>query len=315
VIIETRTTSLRQPSTGGGVGIPPPPRETLTFSVRGVAAPNRFWRRWLLCAVVGLGLLPALVGCANTNEPRAEYKPPLLPVKLEITPSGVSVTGDATIVTFLGTFSVGAKYSMAPPGEDTVRVLVLNRNKGPTGFHDIFDVRTGGGRFVAVTNGKTVIQVMDRMVQIDVTDGTVEEISFKTIDGELPKSADEDAVSPWRAYWEWSPYHPFGLSRWAYDDSAMSKWYGVGFVWFLVRLCVAILLGLVDLVLTLVFLVAGVFDVLVGETARNIAFGVFALIGVWLVLRSRPYLKLIWADLVRRSRSAMKVRGPSRQVW
>jgi hypothetical protein len=64
----------------------------------------------------------------------------------------------------------------------------------------------------------------------------------------------------------------------------MSKWYGIEFMRFLIRLCVAILLSLVDVVLTFVFLVAGILDVYVGETARSITFGIFALIGLGIVL-------------------------------
>ena len=59
----------------------------------------------------------------------------------------------------------------------------------------------------------------------------------------------------WHKGWDLSFYHPFSFSRWAYDDSTIGKWYGVGFVWFFLRLALALVLGLVDIALSLVFLV------------------------------------------------------------
>lgn len=236
---------------------------------------------WLL-VVVSLATA-VTAGCTGAvNESQVTYKPPVLPVKLEVTSSGVKISGDATMVTFLGTFSVGAKYALPSQASDVVRVLVLDRSRPPTGFHEIFDVRTGGGEFVAVTNGTTVIRVVDRRVEIDVTDGTVEEITFRNTAPDAALPASESAVSPlvqrWRDYWAWAPYEPFAFSRWAYDDSTLGRWYGVGFGWFLLRLVLALVLSIFDVLLTALFLLAGVCDVLFGETARNVVLGVGALL-------------------------------------
>lgn len=117
------------------------------------------------------------------------------------------MVGDVTIVTFLGTFSVGAQYSLPPIGEDKMRCWTGTR------------IRTG-----------------------------------------------------------------FTTSSMCGREVGSSLWYGLGFVWFLVRLAFAILFGLLDLVLILSFSTAGVFDVLAGVTARNITLGLFALIGIWLII-------------------------------
>jgi hypothetical protein len=43
--------------------------------------------------------------------------------------------------------------------DDEIRVVIRDRKRGGIGLDDIYDVKTGGGKFEAVTNGKTVIQI------------------------------------------------------------------------------------------------------------------------------------------------------------
>ncbi|MBI4771454.1 MAG: hypothetical protein HY784_13860 [Chloroflexi bacterium] len=79
----------------------------------------------------------------------------------------------------------------------------------------------------------------------------------------------------------WQPwplgYHPFALAKWAYDDSTIGQWYGLGFLWFLLRFVLAVLLGLLDLVLIVVLGVGVLLHSLLGVTARNVYFGFLAL--------------------------------------
>jgi hypothetical protein len=65
-----------------------------------------------------------------------------------------------------------------------------------------------------------------------------------------------DGWPGWSKGWEASLYKPFMLTRWAYDDSTIDKWCGLGFVWFLLRLALTLVLLLVDLVLSSIFLAA-----------------------------------------------------------
>ncbi|MGO9162068.1 MAG: hypothetical protein ACLP7J_15375, partial [Streptosporangiaceae bacterium] len=61
-------------------------------------------------------------------------------------------------------------------------------------------------------------------------------------------------------------YKPFMLCGWAYDDSTLTKWYGIGFIWFLLRLVLAAFLFIVDLVFTIFFLIGQVVFMLFGPS-------------------------------------------------
>src|SRR5262245_51428887 len=108
--------------------------------------------------------------CGSGVEPEVTSKPPLLPVALVVNKSGVSIEGDKNIVTAIGVFSVGAKYELAERKTGTMYVIVRDRKRGTTGFDSIYELKTGDDQFSAVVNGKTLIEVKDGRVLIDVTD-------------------------------------------------------------------------------------------------------------------------------------------------
>lgn len=122
----------------------------------------------------------------------------------------------------------------------------------------------------------------DGQVIIDVTDGSVQTIEFKQTGPGLKEQADSNAwtrtVDKWHAGYDSSWYHPFALARWAYDDSTIGRWWGVGFVWFMLRLVATLLLAVVDVLLSVVFVVAQLIYLAAGSTGRNIVWGLFVLI-------------------------------------
>jgi hypothetical protein len=231
-----------------------------------------------------VGILPVLLGVITAacdtgsgTEVRGSYRPPVLPVKFVWSPSGVSISGDNSIVTPIGIFSIGAQYSL-PREEDSIYVIMRDRDEGVTGFDHTYKVESGSGEFIAVVDGRTTIQVANRRVLIDVTGGNVRTIEFKKAEPIVPQSTI-GLVREWKEYSTSSFYAPFSLTKWAYDDSTISKWYGVGFVWFLLRLALAVfLLIFVDLPLTVVFVTAGTAYVLFGVTGRNVIYGLAALV-------------------------------------
>jgi hypothetical protein len=96
-----------------------------------------------------------------------------------------------------------------------------------------------GYQFAAGVNGTTTISVSQDQVLIDVTTGKVQEITFKRVDSQLAEASGgigwwHTVTSRWDEGWARSWYKPFMLSSWAYDDSTITKWYGIGFLWFLV---------------------------------------------------------------------------------
>jgi hypothetical protein len=239
-----------------------------------------FVRLDIVVRVLLVAMVLTTAGCKGT-EVKTSYHPAFLPVKLEWGPSGMKVTGESSLVTPIGIFSIGAEYSLPDKEADVLYVILRDNHPPPNspdiaGLDRIYKVRSGEGRFTAVVNGTAVIQVVDRQVLIDVTNGNVQTIEFR---GAEPAVQERTSTigDRWQTFWDDSSYSPMSLSRWAYDDSTMTSWFGLGFVWFLVRLALAIVLGVIDLLLTVACTLAAVAFVFFGPTARNITYGVEAL--------------------------------------
>jgi len=94
-------------------------------------------------------------------------------VEFTFSSSGISVEGSASIVTPIGTFSIGASYSLPSPGNESIYVII--RDQG-TGFDHIYEVHGGTNQLTAVINGTTRITVTGGEVLIDVSAGSVENI-------------------------------------------------------------------------------------------------------------------------------------------
>ncbi|MBB6349488.1 hypothetical protein FHU36_006033 [Nonomuraea muscovyensis] len=251
-------------------------------------------RRLARVALATLAIV-ASAGCA-AGEAKGSYKPALLPVKLEWDSSGVKVTGESSLVTPIGVFSIGAAYSLAGTADDALYVIIRNARKSPAdpsvaGFDHIYKVKSGTGEFTAVVNGTAVIQIVDRQVLIDVTHGTVRTVEFRGAEAAVQERA-AGIDDRWRSHWETCFYSPMALSRWAYDDSTMGSLYGLGFAWFLARLALAIVLGLVDLLLVAATFLAAVAYMFFGPTARNIVYGVEALVFVFFAFAGWAGLRL-----------------------
>jgi hypothetical protein len=132
-------------------------------------------------------------GCGSMT---VSYRPPFLPVKLAVDSQGnVSVVGEVSLVTFIGEFSIGAEYVLKSAPE-TVTVIIRNRGKGQWGTDTIYRVRTGRDKFVAVINGRTLVQIENNQVLIDITDAKVESIEFKRIDAPSPEANYEKDIIP-----------------------------------------------------------------------------------------------------------------------
>ena len=243
------------------------------------------FRRLLWSVITGV-LAIVMASCTTQPDAELQFKPALLPIKFTLNSSGIDVTGEKTLVTPIGEFSIGAKYSLPPKDDDSIYVIVRNRKEGASGFDHTYHVQSGKGEFAAVVNGTTTIQVVDRQVLIDVTDGNVQSIEFKEAEPIVAEGGG-DLLSTWEGrwhqYWQESFYTPFQLVDWAYDDSTMSKYYGLGFLWFLLRLVLAILLLIPDLIMSFFVLIAGVAFVLMGTTARNIVYGLGALLALIII--------------------------------
>jgi hypothetical protein len=235
-------------------------------------------RRRLAAIVPLLACIAALSACDAPTDSSVSYRPIFLPVRLSVSESGVAVSGDRSLVTPVGTFSIGAQYSLARLPSDRVYIIIRNQK---TGFDRIYSISGSRDKFSAVVNGTTSISVTRDRVVIDVTAGQIREIRFKR---EVAAQSARRSYygARWDEGWRSSPYKPFAPTRWMYDDSSISRWHGVGFSWFMVRLILAIPLALVDSMLSLSFLAAQAALVFLGRTARNVAWGLSLLF--WLLV-------------------------------
>lgn len=220
-----------------------------------------------LIAIPFLALLCS--ACGSGVSPTFSYKAPaFLPFSINIGKhdNNPTIQGNISWISELGIFSIGAEYELPPPVSDTIRVILRNRR---TGFDEIYQVRTAGDQFAAVIDGTTTISVSQDQVLIDITDGTIQKITFKRVNSQIAEAQGGNGISRvvhtpvnrWETGWNRSWYKPFMLSRWAYDDSTITKWYGLGLVWFILRLALACILGVLDMVLTILFFI-GQFAVL-----------------------------------------------------
>jgi hypothetical protein len=232
---------------------------------------------------LALSLLAICVSCGGSAEPELNYKPDFLPVELSIGKSGVSIEGDDALVTPIGSFSIGARYNLPPANSGSIYVILRDRK---TGYDKIFEVRTGGEQFNAVVNGTTSISVTNNQVLIDVTNGAIKKIAFRRVSDQISEHGQGNWLTHlghgiavrWDNGLRESWYKPYGLTRWAYSDSTIGKWYGIGFVWFLLRLVLAIVMAFVDTVLTLGFLLGQVGFMIFGPTGRDVIYGLLILI-------------------------------------
>jgi hypothetical protein len=227
----------------------------------------------MLIVAVLAGLLCS--ACGGTASPNFSYKAPaFLPFHFSIgkQDDNPTVSGSFSWVNELGVFSIGGQYELPPAKPDTMRVILENRH---TGFDKIYQVRTDGDQFAAVVNGTTTISVYQDEVTIDITSGSIRSISFKRVDNQVPEARNvtnpvskvvNTAASRWDSGWARSWYKPFMLSSWAYDDSTVTKWYGAGFILFLLRLVLACFLGIVDVVGTILFFIGQFFILCFGNS-------------------------------------------------
>jgi hypothetical protein len=101
-------------------------------------------------------------------------------------------------------------------------------------------------------------------------------------------SRPPEKMPSWKDFWALSPggYEPFGLFNWAYDDSTIEKWNGIGFLVFFVRFIVAcFLLVVFDIALTITFGVGNLVYLFLGEGIRNIFFALAAMCWFIIIIR------------------------------
>jgi hypothetical protein len=144
--------------------------------------------RCRLLTVIAL-IATLCAGCSSQPETVASFKPEFLPVALSVNPSGISIEGTQSIVTPIGTFSIGALYELPPRNPSSIYVTLRDRR---TRFDQVFEVRTGADQFMAVVNGTTGISIANGQVLIDITDGSIKQVSFERVSDQIRQQSDSN---------------------------------------------------------------------------------------------------------------------------
>ncbi len=106
-------------------------------------------------------------------EPHVGYKPPFLPIQFTVASSGISVSGDTSFVTPIGTFSIGASLPIVESSSRDILLVLRNR---PLQTDTVYRISEGQGAHI-VLDGHIEIRVTNTTVVIEVLEGQVVEIS------------------------------------------------------------------------------------------------------------------------------------------
>jgi len=239
----------------------------------------------ILVALLAATLLTASA-CSSQNV-EVSFQPFTLPVKITWKKGEIEISGERDIVTPVGTIKINAGVTLEEPDEEFFYVTLRDKQRD---VDHVYKVNAGAGAFHAVVNGTTHIQAENRHVLITVKEGEIKTIEFRkaqsTLSQEKPGPVDkviDHIVGRWNEYWESTWHPPFAWARWAYDDSTMGAVPPFGFLWFLVRLVAAIILGLIDLVLLALCFLAAIAFIIGGTVLMNIVYGIAALIGLFIL--------------------------------
>jgi WD40 repeat protein len=130
-------------------------------------------------SVLLLVLALSLTACSLGGE--ANYKPPLLPIVFTLQSDGtVSVSGDASVTTPVGTFSVaaGGYNSLGPAAPADKMVLIIRHLKGGGAVDTVFYVADNDALSIT-TDGLTQITLTLHRVFIDAAKSVVKSITLK----------------------------------------------------------------------------------------------------------------------------------------
>src|SRR5581483_6641006 len=150
--------SCGDPPSQGGVSSGPPPTFSASNSDSYVAVPPTATPALPPPTLPPDAPIPT--GQPNSSIPAAQssgpdpyltYKPPFLPIKFTLNSSGISVEGDTTIVTPLGSFTLGASL----PVVDTTQTLVIFRDTKKR--EDTLYRINAGRKLRVVVDGRTTI--------------------------------------------------------------------------------------------------------------------------------------------------------------
>lgn len=119
-------------------------------------------------------------GATPTVSGALTYKPPFAPVTFAIDTNGtISVQGNFSIATPIGTFGLEANIADSLQPQDNTILLIIRHKQGGKVVDDVYKIQTGQDEVRVVTNGTTVIDVTSHKVFIDASSGSIQSISVR----------------------------------------------------------------------------------------------------------------------------------------
>src|SRR5579859_1938717 len=136
-------------------------------------------KRAILTCPILVFLVLFISSCATGPViPVISYKPPFIPVTFSIDIHGnISFQADASLVTSIGTFSVGVTTSTQP--EDGTLLLTIRHKQNGTLVDSMYKIQTDQDEVTVVVNGTTTIQVTKNSILIDASKSDIKTITVK----------------------------------------------------------------------------------------------------------------------------------------
>lgn len=154
------------------------------------------------------------------------WKPPFLPVKLVWDDQGLSVEGEQSIITPIGTFGIGESVALTSSDYDSLILIIRDRNRAKESAYEISNdeeiaVDLDGGAKIYVSLKQVVIDVTDTPTKAIVlrrkTDITVPAATFNSQKGISVGSTVE--VLPYEMGIRANP----GKNEWMWDTAVQGK--------------------------------------------------------------------------------------------
>ncbi len=115
--------------------------------------------------------------------PKASFQPAFLPIVFTIDTQGhITIEGSASIVTEIGTFSVGAEAETALHPTDSSLLLIIRHRQDNAIVDTVYSLATPSDQVVVVTHGITTTAVMQDRIAIDASAGDIQRIQINGTD-------------------------------------------------------------------------------------------------------------------------------------
>ena len=163
--------------------------------------------RFMLAIVVSLAFLMASCGTLG-----ASYTPPapFPPITFTIDSAGnISAHLDPRLVTEVGTFTLSAGVSSSLQPEDHTMLVVIRHKQNGSTVDTVYKIQTDQDKVIVIVDGRTIVQVTNRKVVIDASQGNVKSIAVGANQEEISAALANATTVAEAANSSENPYPPY----------------------------------------------------------------------------------------------------------